>query len=59
MNFANKSIWIYLSCGRSENIKLLSTVANYAIFENTKFMKVTPGAYKRGCIEPSLVPKNI
>lgn len=57
MNFANKTIWIQLSKGRSESIKFLSMLANYALFENIKFMKVTPGIYKRGFIEPTSVPK--
>lgn len=57
MNFANKTIWIQLSKGRSESIKLLSMLANYALFENIEFMKGTPGTYKRRFIEPSSVPK--
>lgn len=56
MNFASKTIWIQLSKGRSKSIKLLSMLANYALFENIKFMKVTPGTYKRGFIERSSVP---
>lgn len=57
MYFANITIWIQLSKGRSESIKLLSMLANYALFENIKFMKVASGTYKRGFIEPSSVPK--
>ena len=58
MNFANKTIWIQLSKGRSESIKLLSMLANYVLFENIKFMKGASGTYKRGFYERSSVPKN-
>lgn len=57
MYFANITIWIQLFKGRSESIKLLSMLANYALFENIKFMKVASGTYKRGFIEPSSVSK--